>query len=104
MTTKREFAYLVGGVGIGIYAPRLVPKLGVVKAFNYYKAAVFARKRLQRIVIENYHLIDSAIEAEEAFLKMINPHVTFTAFPISFEVEDDGNDRSIRMKIAPNKE
>ena len=101
MTTKREFAYLAVGIGIGVAVPKLVPKLGVVKAVKYFKEVFEARKRLQKIVIEEYYRIEEAIEAEEAFLKMINPNVTITSQPISFKITDDEGQRGIHLHIGP---
>lgn len=102
MTTKKEFAYLVGGVGIGIYGPKLLPKFWVVKGVKYYQEVIRAWFRLKKIVIENYHQIDSAIEAEEAFLKMIDPHVRGTMV-VSFDVIDNGQDRDIHLQIGEKK-
>ena len=102
MTTKREFAYLVGGVGLGIYVPRLLPKTKAVKAGKYIKEVISARMRLQKVLIENYHQIDGAIESEEAFLNMINPGIKLTSPKVSFSVRDDAEgQRSIRLHIGP---
>jgi hypothetical protein len=102
MTTKKEFAYLVGGVGIGLYAPKVFPKLWFVKGIKYYREVWSAWYRLKKIVVEDYHMIDSAIESEEAFLKMINPHVKGTQV-VSFDVIDNGNHRDIHLQIGPKK-
>jgi hypothetical protein len=99
MVTKREAAFLTCGVGIGIAVPKLVPKIFFVKAVKYYKEVISAWFRLKKIVIEEYHRIDEAIEAEQAFLMMINPNIKGLTHTVTFEVIDDGTVRDIRLHM-----
>jgi len=103
MTTKREFAYLTVGVGVGLYAPKAFPKLFFVKAVKYYKEVISAWFRLKKIVVEEYHRIDEAIEVEESFLKMINPNVKGITHTVSFDVIDNGEARDIHLQMGPKK-
>lgn len=101
MTTKRELAYLVVGIGLGVSAPKLIPKLKPVKIGMYYKEVLKARMRLSKILIEEYYRIDDAIQAEEAFLRMIQPEIKH-APNISFEVRDEGGQRTIHLSVDYN--
>lgn len=103
MTTKREVAFLTCGVGIGIAIPKLVPKIFFVKAVKYYKEVIRAWFRLKKIVIEEYYRIEEAIEAEEAFLRMINPNIMWLTHSVSFEVIDNGEQRDIRLNMKHEK-
>lgn len=102
MTTKREFAYLAGGFGIGLYASKVGPKLKLVQSAKYFKEMVEARRRLQKILIEEYERIDDAITAEETFLALIDPRLKTSPKNIRFEVRDDGRDRHLSVHFDFN--
>lgn len=98
MVTKREAAFLVGGIGIGVYGTIAIPKSKAVSTVKLYKEIFAAKRRLQKILMEEYYRIDDAIDTEQTFLSMINPHVNVT-----FKVADDGQDRSINMSVIHNR-
>lgn len=92
---------MVGGIGIGVYIPKKAPNLMVVKTAKFYKEIFSAYMRLQKILSKEYHRIDEAIEAEESFLSVINPqNIATKTLSISFKVEDNGRDRSLRMDMT----
>lgn len=98
--TKREFVFLVGGVGIGVYVPKRAPNLMVVKTGRFYKEIFSAYLRLQKILKTEYHRIDEAIQTEEALLQMINPqNIATKTLKISFTVDDNGRDRSVTLNM-----
>lgn len=101
----RRSTWYILGVGTGLVVPKLVPKLHLVQAVKYFKEAVHARKRLQKIAIEEYYRLDDAIDAELKLLDMINPHVIYTDIvKISFEVQnasDGGRTVTLSMRDKP---
>lgn len=97
MATKKEIGYLIGGIGVGVFGSHVVPKTKIVLTVKYLKGIVEAKKRLRKILIEEYYLIDDAIKTEESFLNMMNPR-----HKVTFEVRDNGEHRQLYHHIVLN--
>lgn len=98
MPTKREVLYLTGGIVLGVYVPKKAPKLALVQVYKYAYEVMRAYFRLRKILMEEYYRIEEAIKTEEVFLQMVNPMNKFTKdMSVSFEVVDNGHDRSLTL-------
>lgn len=101
---KRDMAFFGAGVGVATITPKVVPKLGVVKATMFNLEVFRAYGRLQKILIEEYYRIDEAIEAETKFLEMINPRNRWVFKAYSFEVHDHAGQRTLHFQFKARED
>lgn len=101
--TKREFGFLITGIGLGSYVPKMIPKTKIAKSVKYFTEVLTAQKRLNRILVTEYEKIDEAIESEIAYLSMINPNISLTNWKINFEVRDNDGHRVIHLNMDRGK-
>lgn len=95
----RKGTWYILGVISGVVGPKILKKTQFVEAAKYFREAVHARERLQKIAVEEYYRIDEAIETELYFLEAIKPKLSFAKITLSFRVEDDDKRRIVKLSI-----
>lgn len=84
------------GVAVGVFGVKTFPK---TKAVRYTKFAIEvfkAQSRLSKILIEEYHRIDEALDTEQKFINMIAPD---NLFSVIFGIIDENGQRKIRVDV-----